>query len=31
MKMTFRVLVILLCLGIAAQAADQLIALKAAL
>ena len=28
--MTFRVLVILLCLGIAAQAADQLIALKAA-
>ena len=30
MKMTFRVLVILLCLGIAAQAADQLIALKAA-
>ena len=30
MKITFRVLVILLCLGIAAQAADQLIALKAA-
>src|SRR6266540_2056496 len=30
MKMTSRVLVILLCLGIAAQAADQLIALKAA-
>jgi imidazolonepropionase-like amidohydrolase len=30
MKMTFRVLVILLCLGIAAQATDQLIALKAA-
>jgi imidazolonepropionase-like amidohydrolase len=30
MKMTFRVLVILLCPGIAAQAADQLIALKAA-
>ncbi len=30
MKITFRVLGILLCLGIAAQAADQLIALKAA-
>jgi imidazolonepropionase-like amidohydrolase len=30
MKITFRVLVILLCLGIAAQAADQLIAVKAA-
>ena len=30
MKITFRVLVILLCLGIAGQAADQLIALKAA-
>src|SRR5262245_21307931 len=30
MKITSRVLVILLCLGIAAQAADQLIALKAA-
>src|SRR6266542_553161 len=30
MKMTSRVLVIFLCLGIAAQAADQLIALKAA-
>jgi imidazolonepropionase-like amidohydrolase len=30
MKMTSRVLVILFCLGIAAQAADQLIALKAA-
>src|SRR5881296_4620377 len=30
MKMTSRVLVILLCLGIAAQAADQLIVLKAA-
>src|SRR6266850_4833630 len=30
MKITFRVLVILLCLGIAAQAADQVIALKAA-
>src|SRR6266404_2740059 len=30
MKITFRVLVILLCLGIAVQAADQLIALKAA-
>jgi len=30
MKITFRVLVILLCLGIAAQAADQLIEVKAA-
>src|ERR1700757_3093169 len=30
MKMTFRVVVILLCLGIAAQAADQTIVLKAA-
>ena len=30
MKITSRVLVILLCLSIAAQAADQLIALKAA-
>src|ERR1700719_587582 len=30
MKITFRVLVILLCVGVAAQAADQLIALKAA-